>query len=113
MISRASGSGKTYFVKTLLQFLGSVGTPKPEEVIWCYGMWQSSYQDISDTVIFREGLPIIQSEGNKRRLVIVGDLMNKADKSLTDLFTKGSQHKNISVIHIVPNLFRKNKQQRT
>ena len=62
---------------------------------------------------FCEGLPDIQNEDNKCRLVIVNDLMSEADESLTDLFTKGSHHKNISVIHIVQNLFGKNKQQRT
>ncbi|GFO22472.1 AAA ATPase domain [Plakobranchus ocellatus] len=113
MVSGATGSGKTYFVKTLLQYLSSMVTPVPEEVIWCYGVWQTSYRDVSHKVTFREGLPDILSTDNKPRLAIVDDLMNEADKSLTDLFTKWSHHKNISVIHIVQNLFGNNKQQRT
>ena len=39
--------------------------------------------------------------------------MKEANENLTDLFTKGSHHNNISVIHIVQNLFGKNKHQRT
>ncbi|GFN91905.1 hypothetical protein PoB_001841100 [Plakobranchus ocellatus] len=113
MVSGATGSGKTYFVKTLLQYLSSMVTPVPEEVIWCYGVWQTSNRDVSHKVTFCEGLSDIQSTDNEPRLVIVDDLMNEADKSLTDLFTKGSHHKNISVIHIVQNLFGNNKQQRT
>ena len=113
MVSGATGSGKTFFVKQLLNYIASMITPVPNEIIWCYGIWQTAYHEISDKVIFCEGLPDIQNEDNKCRLVIVDDLMSEADKSLTDLFTKGSHHKNISVIHIVQNLFGKNKQQRT
>ena len=49
----------------------------------------------------------------KRRLVILDDLMSEADDRVTKLFTKGSHHRNISVMFIVQNLFGKNKEQRT
>ena len=39
--------------------------------------------------------------------------MDIADKSITSLFTKGSHHRNISVIYIVQNLFDSNKNHRT
>ena len=35
LISGATRRGNTYFVKTLLQFLSSLMTPLPDEVIWC------------------------------------------------------------------------------
>ena len=94
-------------------------TPVPNEIIWCYGFWQTAYHEISDTVIFCEGLPDIQNEDNKCRLVIADDLMCEADKSLTYLFTKGRHQKNISAIYIVRIFFggggggRENKQQGT
>ena len=39
--------------------------------------------------------------------------MDATDKSITNLFTKGSHHRNISVIYIVQNLFNTNKEHRT
>ena len=39
--------------------------------------------------------------------------MSENDKIIANLFTKGSHHKNISVIYIVQNLFNKSKEHRT
>ena len=39
--------------------------------------------------------------------------MSENDKAIANLFTKGSHHKNTSVIYIVQNLFRKSKGHRT
>ena len=39
--------------------------------------------------------------------------MSETDDRVTKLFTKGSHHRNISVMYIVQNLFGKNKEQRT
>jgi len=39
--------------------------------------------------------------------------MNETNRSVTDLFTKGSHHRNISEIYIVQNLFNKRKEHRT
>ena len=84
IILGATGSRKTFFVKQLLNYdTTSMITPVPNEIIWCYGIWQTAYHEISDKVIFCEGLPDIQNEDNKRRSVIVDDLMSEADKSLT------------------------------
>lgn len=49
----------------------------------------------------------------KWRLVILDNLMSEADDRVTKLFTKGSHHRNMSVMFIVHNLFGKNKEQRT
>jgi len=38
--------------------------------------------------------------------------MNETNRSVTDLFTKGSNHRNISVICIAQNLFNKGKEHR-
>ncbi len=45
--------------------------------------------------------------------MILDDLMNSTDGSVTELFTKGSHHRNISVIYIVQNLFHQGKHHRT
>ena len=86
--------------------------PPPDEVIWCYGEWQPGY-DTMGGVMFVEGLPNPKDwRGDKRRLVIVDDLMSETDGRVTKLFTKGSHHRSLSVMYIVQNLFGKNKEQR-
>ena len=44
---------------------------------------------------------------NKRNLIVLDDLMAQSggDKRLANLFTKGSHHRNLSVIYIVQNIF--------
>ena len=39
--------------------------------------------------------------------------MTETDKSVSNLFTKGSHHRNLSVLHLVQNVFDKNKHTRT
>lgn len=113
VIAGPTGSGKTHFVSHFLHNIRSMMTPVPDEVIWCYGEWQSGYKQIKD-VTFLEGIPNVEEwTGDKRRLVILDDLMSETDNRVTKLFTKGSHHRNISVMYIVQNLFGKNKEQRT
>jgi len=58
-------------------------------------------------VSFHEGVP--QNFGNehgKQCLIILDDLLNEVySKDVCDLFTKGSHHRNISIILIAQNLF--------
>ena len=44
---------------------------------------------------------------NKRNLIVIDDQMIEAgrDNRIVNLFTKGSHHRNLSVIYIVQNLF--------
>ena len=71
------------------------------------------YETLPD-IEFIEGLPNGKIlEGKKKTLVIIDDLMNETDKSVSNLFTKGSHHHDLSVLHLVQNLFDKNKHTRT
>lgn len=113
LIAGPTGSGKSVFVHKFLEYLADMVTPPPEEIIWCYGEWQSMYQDMKG-VQFIEGLPDMEQwQGDRRRLVVIDDLMTEVDARVTKLFTKGSHHRNMSVMYIVQNLFGKNKEQRT
>ena len=87
--------------------------PVPDKVVWCYGEWQPGYNQLKGVVLV-EGLPKVEEwRMNQRRLVILDDLMSEADDRVSKLFTKGSHHRNLSVMFIVQNLFGKNKEQRT
>jgi len=48
----------------------------------------------------------------KRTLLIIDDLMAETDSRITKLFTKGSHHKNTSIVYISQNLFSKNRENR-
>lgn len=86
------------------------------KVIFCYAEWQSGYSDYDKNFVqFHEGLPQSSDFENDHlpKLVIIDDLMRESSKgSIVDLFTKGSHHKNLSVIFISQNLFHQGKGQR-
>jgi hypothetical protein len=114
MLSGPTGCGKSYFVRELLRKRNSLIDTHFVNVTWCYGEWQPLYAAMRKemAITFHEGLlPRLPDDG-KPRLVIIDDLMREADGSVIDLFTKGSHHRNISVIFITQNLFHKGKAQR-
>ena len=113
VIAGPTGCGKTMWVKEFLKYKTSMMTPLPHEVVWCYGEWQTAYEEMKDVTLM-EGIPSTEqwSDG-KPRLIVLDDLMSEADGRVTKLFTKGSHHRNLSVMFIVQNLFGSNKEQRT
>ena len=63
---------------------------------------------------FVEGLPDGNSlDPSQNNLIIIDDLMHEADEKIAKLFTKGSHHKNASVIFLTQNIFHQNKHSRT
>lgn len=81
----------------------------PGNVIWCYGLYQTVCDEMLRTIsniIFVEGVPreletvIDPSVWN---LVVIHDLMQELDNDqrITNLFTKGCHHRNLSVIFIL------------
>jgi len=52
-------------------------------------------------------------DGKEPVLLIIDDLMQETDETVSNLFTKGSHHRNVSVICLAQNLFPKNKFART
>ncbi|KMQ83493.1 hypothetical protein RF55_19908 [Lasius niger] len=86
--------------------------PMPELVIYCYGAYQPLFNTMKD-VIFEEGIPPYLNQTHNA-LIIVDDLMSELgnDSRLANLFTKGSHHRNLSIVFIVQNLFHKGSQMR-
>ena len=81
--------------------------------MYCYGEYQAVFNDYPD-VIFHEGLPdISQFDGRDRILLILDDLMSETNDSVSNIFTKVSHHRNVSVMYLSQNLFYKSKQTRT
>ena len=98
IVSGPSASGKSVWTRNLL--ISSLIQPSPERIIWCFGQWQSLYDDIRKKIPwieFVKGIPdYLNSENyidtNKRNLLVFDDLMTEAkcDQRISDLFTRGS-----------------------
>ena len=80
------------------------------------------YLEMINTILgtdLNEGIPEdIDEEGfldvSQRNLVVLDDLMDQSEKAkrIANLITKGSHHRNLSVIYIVQNIFHLGKQTR-
>ena len=112
--------GKSQFVKRLLESGEDMIEGAPENIIWCYGIYQSTYDEMLRNVpniLFVEGVPSdLESMINpfKRNLVVIDDLIQELsnDPRITSLFTKGCHHRNLSVIFILQNIFHRGKELR-
>ena len=113
MVAGPTGSGKSVFIRRLVRQKNERISPPPERIVWCYSEWQPLYESMLGSVVeFHQGLPE-KLDPKVRNLVVLDDLMNETDASVTEMFTKGSHHRNISVIYIVQNLFHRGKEHRT
>ena len=116
-----SQSGKSHLVRQMLYNCNELFDPVPSKILYCYGEHQSEFDSMVETlpnISFIEGFPdnlydIL--EGYTNSLVIIDDLMSECSKDLrmTDLFTRGSHHRGISVMYLTQNLFPPGKQSRT
>jgi len=114
IVSAPTKSGKTEFVKKLVRNLADVISPTPQKIYWCYTEWQTTYDDLQSrcsNVQFIQGIPdfdLFKSSLNTPKLLVMDDMMEEMKKdavALNRLFTRGSHHWNLSIIHILQNLF--------
>ena len=119
MFSGPTSCGKTFLVKRILQ--EHLIKPWPQRIIWIYRRWQPLYDDIRRTVWppveFIQGIPVdIDNDSyldpSTRNLIVLDDVMASSSKDgrITELFTEGSHHRNLSVIAIDQNLYFSNAQ---
>jgi len=104
--------GKTFWVKRLVKEVQRMIKPCPTEILWCYTEWQSGYEELSGLsgLTLCEGLPDfdkLKADKEKPKLLILDDFMDtlKKDSRLTQLFTRGAHHWNVSIVHICQALF--------
>ena len=123
IVSGCTGSGKSVFVKKLLE--SDFIQPPPEKLIYCYGQYQPLFEEIkkhwtgNKTAMFVKGVPkniqdIMEKETSIPKIVVIDDLMCEIskDKEVSNIFTKGSHHLNCSVILIVQNVYHQGSQMR-
>ena len=101
LVAGPTGSGKTSFLKKLLELKNEKIYQCPEKILWFYSQWQPLYATMKE-VEFRQGLPDVK----KLKSCLL-------ESEVADLFTKGSHHKNISVIAVTQNVFHQSRFQRT
>ena len=121
LVAGPTSCGKTQFVKRLIEEGEHVVNGSAEKIIWLYGEYQPAYMELSSKfphILFMEGIPKNLNEyidPKFRNLIVIDDLMSETggDKKVTNLFTKGSHHRNLSVILLLQNLFYNGKESRT
>ncbi len=105
--------GKTIFVFKVIDHVSRMIDPAPTKIMYCYGEYQPVFAKYPQ-VEFNEGLPdVTRFDGKEATLLIIDDLMNETNESVSAIFTKISHHRNVSVIYITQNMFPKNKHART
>ena len=122
-VSGQTGAGKTQFIRRVLSNKKALFEPEPTEVLYCYGVYQKAFEEMEREmpfIKFHSGLPNdteINSfaDINQHKIVIADDLMGSLTQSnvISDLFTRGSHHKNLTVIYINQNIFCPGKHSRT
>ncbi len=117
VISGPSNSGKTYFVKRLME-----NGLKNQNIVYVYNCWQPLYDELLKlyAIKFVEGIPTSLNYDNllpvnKANLLILDDMMNEASRNtqVQKVFTQFVHHRNLSAIYIVQNLFAQGKSSRT
>ena len=113
IINAPSGGGKTVFALKLIEMAGQVIDHPPTRVVWHYGIYQRIFDTVPD-VEFKEGLPNINDfDGRGVTLIILDDLMSQVNSTISEIFTRGSHHLNLSVCFLTQNLFFSSKHMRT
>ena len=120
LVSGMTQSGKSEWVHRLLH--SDRIEPKPDRIIYCYSEPPKFNRYDREKITFHRGLPsqeLVDSfQSNINNLLVFDDLMQEIDgkeggKMISSLFTRGSHHKNLSIVLIVQNLFHQNKHFRT
>ena len=116
-----SQSEKTSLVRSMLYNLEELFHPIPTQVIYCFGQAQKELNELIEImpkIKLVEGFPddlydIVS--GHTNSLVILDDLMCQCsnDQRMSDLFTRGSHHRGITVMYLTQNLFPPGKLSRT
>ena len=121
LIAGPTQAGKTFFFKHILEH--QLIQPSHSRVIYVFGEHARNLTDLKHLYPtieyvqamkkFLDILPTI--EADERNLVVLHDQMSEAGKlgETSNLITKGSHHRNITVVYIVQNVFDKGKVHRT
>ena len=85
IVAGCTHSGKTVWVKKLLENAKTTTSPPPERIIWCYGQWQPTYLNMIKTIPSIELNEAIHSDMDSvefldvstQNLIVFDDLMTQ------------------------------------
>ena len=107
---RPTCCGKSQFVKSLLESGEDMIEGAPENIIWCYGIYQPAYGEMQRNIPdiqFVEGVP-----SDLESMINPSIREKRKDQRITSFFSKGSHHRSLSVIFILQNIFLRGKKLR-
>ena len=120
-ISGASKCGKTALTKKILE--SSLIQPPPQRVLFIYKRWQPLYTEMKlkmPHIQFIQGIPLnIDSDDfldpKVKNLIVLDDQMSDLpnNRNVSELFTEGSHHRNLSILNLTQNLFPPGRQSTT
>ena len=105
MIAGPSQCGKTTFTRQLLRQANVLFERPIKQIVYCYGLWQECFKDMTGHVQFMEGIP--EDIPTRRPGVLVLDELVRHcsdDERILGLFTKIS-HCDVACIYLTQNLF--------
>ena len=113
-----TASGKTSWIKRLLENSNTMIAPPPEIIVWFYKRWQPMYTEMGKTIPniqFIQGIEDKQNDSKQPCIYIYDDLMRDATQNgdVCEIYTEGSHHNNLSIICLMQNLYYKGKESRT
>ena len=104
IVAGPSSCGKSTFVIRLLECRDRLCDIVFENIVWCHSENNAPHQ--LKNVTFIKGVPEFENPENVPTLIVLDDLMDSAySTKVSQLFTKGSHHRNISIILVSQNLF--------
>lgn len=116
VVAGGTSSGKSTFVRKLVSSLPELMTPDlqlPLRVKWCMGSYVAPPRTDSKGVVIDVVTGAPPDELDCDVLVIDDQMSDLGDsKKMSDLFSKHSHHKGISIIFIVQNIFHQGKAMR-
>jgi len=120
VIAGATGSGKTQFLTNALIHADKVIDKPIHRLVYCYGVYlDKTFQILKKYFPQIELINGIDStldfDSKINNILILDDLMQDTVKSsvVSDYFTRGSHHKNLSVILLTQNIFHQGSMSRT
>ena len=105
-----TGSGKTVAVLEIIKYRDVLFTTPPKKIIWYYGIYNDIFDQHKNEIEFIEGIGELDNldTGGESTLVIIDDLMDSMNKTLSRAFTQDSHHKNFTIMFLSQVLYQKN-----
>jgi len=111
VVSGPSSSGKSTWVLKFLAHATELISPPPAQILYAYGEYHKHVPMLEKAgVVTHAGLPSdeVLAACEKPFLLVLDDLMlASSEQYLSELYTKKSHHRNISVVTLVQDLFAK------